>query len=78
MLRPLMFAYHIPLDASTNISDPPTDAQLDSAIGTPSDLCDGSTFPIYALDDAGNNTDVWIVGTNGTSWFYLGKMTKAV
>jgi len=51
----------------------PTDAELDSAFGAPSQLPD----PIFALLDAGGaGTDVFlIVGTN-SAWFHL-RMDKA-
>ena len=64
--------------STANVSDPPTDAELDSAFGSPSTL--GSGF-IGLVDDndAGADGDVWLCATTGTDgeWFYL-SMTKAV
>ena len=55
----------------TNVSNPPTDAQLDAAFGTvPAGF-------IGLLDDNNANTNVWLIGWNGTSWWYEA-LTKAV
>lgn len=56
-----------------SVSDPPTDAELDSAFGAPATL--GAGF-IGLLDDDGADTDVYLVATNGTSWFFTA-LTKA-
>ncbi len=58
----------------SNVSNPPTDAQLDSIFGTPAIL--GRGF-IGTIDDNSSDTDVWIVWTTDASWFYV-KGTKAV
>lgn len=63
---------HVQQDVS-DVSDPPTDAELDSAFGTPASL--GRGF-IATLDDNDANTDVWLVYTSDASWFYL-QGTKA-
>jgi len=57
-----------------NVSNPPTDAELDTAFGTPAAL--GAGF-IGILDDNSGDTDVWLCYTSDTSWYYL-KGTKAV
>ena len=59
---------------NTNVSNPPTDAELDAIFGTPA-----TNYPGFMaiVDDAGANTTVWLVVTNGTSWWYEG-LTKAV
>lgn len=59
--------------ATNNVSNPPTDTELDSAFGVPSAANAGK---LWVLDDNGANTNVYLVTTNGTSWFYLA-LTKA-
>jgi hypothetical protein len=56
-----------------NYSDPPTDAELDAAFGTPATL--GRGF-IALLDDNDADTDGYIVWTTDASWYYI-KATKA-
>ncbi len=60
--------------SSADVSNPPTDAELDSAFGTPATVGNGFTA---LLDDAGGDTNVYAVYSNGTSWFYT-TLTKAV
>jgi len=55
----------------TNVSDPPTDAQIDTAFGTPQEGFIG------IIDDDGNDTDVWLIVGSAFSWYYQ-KLTKAV
>ena len=59
-----------------NVSDPPTDAELDAAFGDPTVVGDGF---IGILDDNDAGTDVYICFTTGVAgeWFYI-KGTKAV
>ncbi len=57
-----------------NFSDPPTDAELDAAFGTPATL--GRGF-VALLDDNDADTDGYIVWTSDASWYYI-KATKAV
>jgi hypothetical protein len=57
-----------------NYSDPPTDAELDAAFGTPATL--GRGF-VALLDDNDADTDSYIVWTSDASWYYI-KATKAV
>jgi len=59
---------------TTDVADPPTDANLDSAFGTPATV--GSGFVAF-LDDNNLDTDFWLVASNGTSWYYT-QLTKAV
>lgn len=62
------------LDTSTaNVSNPPTDAELDSALGTPAAV--GAGYQCL-LDDGGADTNVYLVVSNGTSWWYTA-LTKA-
>jgi len=62
------------LDVSTaNVSNPPTDAELDSALGTPAAV--GAGYQCL-LDDNGADTNVYLVVSNGTSWHYVA-LTKA-
>lgn len=56
-----------------NVSNPPTDAELDSAFGTPATVGKGFTV---VVDDNGGDTNVYLVTTNGTSWWYA-SLTKA-
>lgn len=57
-----------------NVSNPPTDAQLDAAFGTPATV--GAGF-VAIVDDAGAHTAEYIVWSDGTSWWWAGG-TKAV
>jgi hypothetical protein len=57
----------------TNVSATPTDAELDAAFGAPATV--GAGF-LCLLDDAGGDAAVYLVGTNGTSWWYVA-LTKA-
>lgn len=62
------------LDRSdANVSNPPTDAELDSVFGGP-----GAVPPGYGviLDDGGADTNVYLITSNGTSWWYSA-LTKA-
>jgi len=55
---------------TSNVSDPPTDANLDAAFGTPATL--GGGF-IGIVDDLGNEAagDVWLVFTTATKWWII-------
>ena len=57
-----------------DVSSPPTDAELDSAIGTPSDV--GAGY-IAIVDDAGTGTAVYLVVSDGTNWWHVA-VSKAV
>lgn len=59
--------------SSADVSNPPTDAELDAEFGTPASV--GNGFGAL-LDDNGADTNVYAVFSNGTSWFYS-TLTKA-
>jgi len=61
--------------AAVDVSDvtTPTDAELDSAFGTPAAV--GAGFHAI-VDDNDANTTVFAVYSNGTSWWYVA-LTKA-
>lgn len=50
----------------TPFSNPPTDAELDSAFGVPGDISQGM---IKFVDDDGAETDVYLVVAIGDSWW---------
>lgn len=52
----------------------PTAAQLTATFGSPEDV--GNGF-IAFNDDAGGDTSVQLVVSNGTSWFFTAALTKA-
>ena len=52
----------------SNVSNPPTDAELDTAFGTPAAL--GSGF-IGILDDNSDDTNCYICFTNDSSWWTI-------
>lgn len=58
-------------DADT--ANPPSDADLDTAFGQPADAGDGF---LALLDDASGDANVYLVASNGTSWWYVA-LTKA-
>lgn len=60
--------------SNDDVSDPPTDAQLDSAFGTPSMI--GNGF-VGVLDDAGAGTKVWLCVAKNSRWWYE-ELTAAV
>jgi len=59
---------------TTDVSNPPTDAELDAAFGTPAAV--GAGFTVL-IDDAGGDANDYLVVSNGTSWWYA-TLTKAV
>jgi len=56
-----------------NVASPPTDAEIDSAFGTPAGVEKGF---IGIIDDNGSETTVWFVVAIGSSWWYE-QLTKA-
>ena len=60
--------------STANTSNPPSDGELDTAFGTPATVGSGFTA---LLDDNGADTNVYLVMSNGTSWWYTA-LTKAV
>ena len=61
------------MQSVANVSDPPTDAELDGIFGAPAAL--GRGF-IATVDDNDDDTDCYIVWTSDASWYYL-KGTQA-
>ncbi len=55
-----------------NLSTPPTQVQLTSALGNAAD----SPGQIVIYDDSGSNTNTYLIASNGQSWQFLA-MTKA-
>jgi len=60
--------------AVDNVSNPPTDAELDTLFTSPAAV--GKNFEIY-IDDNNADSNVYRVMSNGTSWWY-DTLTKAV
>jgi len=59
--------------SSADTSNPPTDAELDSAYGTPASVGYGFT---RILNDAGSGSNVYLVASDGTYWWHVA-MTKS-
>lgn len=57
-----------------DVSDPPTDAELDTAFGQPATLGEGF---VGIVDDNNAQTKVWLAVTGGSTWWYE-ELTKAV
>lgn len=57
----------LPVYSAANVSSPPTDAELDSAFGTPASV--GRMVAI--LNDNGADTASWLVWSTGTAWFHV-------
>lgn len=57
-----------------DVTATPTDAEFDTAFGTPAQV--GAGF-IGILNDAGGGTAVYLVYSDGASWFYVAG-TKAL
>lgn len=53
--------------SSANVSNPPTDAELDSAFGTPATV--GAGF-LGVVNDNGAGTNEYLCWSDGTNWFY--------
>ena len=51
-----------------DVSNPPTDAELDAIFGTPATV--GGGF-VALIDDNGANTNEYLVWSDGTKWFYV-------
>lgn len=60
--------------SAADVSNPPTDAELDATFGTPAVA--GAGF-VRLLDDGGADSNVYLVVSNGTSWWHV-LLTKAV
>ncbi|MBN1815337.1 MAG: hypothetical protein JXA14_26130 [Anaerolineae bacterium] len=76
LVTTIMRRGYVPLSGA-DVSNPPADGELDTAFGTPAALSDGGRAFVAMLDDDGGDANVYLVGTNGTSWWYVA-MTKAV
>lgn len=59
--------------STANVSNPPTDAELDAAFGTPAQV--GAGF-VSLVDDNGAGTAGYVVWSDGANWWYVGG-TKA-
>ena len=59
--------------STANVSNPPTDAELDAAFDTPANLPDGW---MGVVNDNNAGTALWLVTAVGGSWWYEG-LTKA-
>jgi len=57
-----------------NVSNPPTDAELDALFGAPATQIPGAKF---LIDDAGGEANTYLIVCTGTKWQYL-LMTTAV
>lgn len=60
--------------STANVSNPPTDAELDSEFGTPATV--GAGFQAI-IDDNGAGANFYVVYSDGANWWYS-SMTKAV
>ena len=60
--------------ATDDVSDPPTDGELDSAFGTPATVGDGF---LGLVDDDGAGTKVWLCVALNSKWWYE-ELTAAV
>jgi len=60
--------------STDDTANPPTDAELDTAFGTPATV--GAGFVAF-LDDAGGDANFYLIGSTGTSWWHVA-LTKAV
>lgn len=54
--------------SEADTSNPPSDAELDAAFGTPADV--GAGFSVL-LNDAGGSSNVYLVMSDGTKWWYV-------
>jgi len=59
--------------ATTNVTDPPTDAELDTAFGAPATVGEGF---VGIVDDNNAETTMWLVAAVGSTWWYV-ELTKA-
>jgi len=59
--------------SDADVSGTPTDAEIDAAFGTPSEV--GAGF-VGIIDDAGAGSQDYIVASDGTNWWYA-SLTKA-
>ena len=60
--------------SNASVSSPPTDAELDTALGTAGNLYDGF---MAIVDSGGTGTTVWLCVVKNSAWWYE-QLTKAV
>ena len=60
--------------STADVTNPPTDAELDAEFGTPGAV--GAGY-VALLDDNNGDANVYLVFSSGTSWWYVA-LTKAV
>lgn len=60
--------------STADVSDPPTDGELDAEFGTPAAV--GAGY-VAVLDDDGGGADVYLCVSDGTNWWYVA-LSKAV
>ena len=60
--------------STDNVTDPPTDGELDTAFGTPASVGDGF---ISLVDDNDAGTKVWLCVALNSKWWYE-ELTEAV
>ena len=53
---------------TTDVSNPPTDAELDSIFGTPANLPTGF---VALVNDNGAGSNEYLVWTDGTNWWHI-------
>jgi hypothetical protein len=63
-----------PAMSNDDVSNPPTDAELDTAFGTPATV--GDAF-LGIVDDNAAATNVWLCVAKNSAWWYVA-LTKAV
>jgi hypothetical protein len=61
--------------SQADISNPPTAAELNAALGTPAQVGVGYTA---IVDDAGAGVNVYLVISTGTAWWYTDALVLAV
>ena len=77
LLRPLLFQNLVPMTRE-NLGDPPTDTDLDGEFGDPGDVSDTAQAFVGVMDDNAADAHIRHIITNGVSWWYSAKYTKAV
>lgn len=63
-----------PKYSTANVSDPPSEAELNTEFGSPAIVGAGFTA---IVNDAGGESTEWLVWSDGTYWWYV-EGTKAV
>jgi len=73
-IKPFVLRWLARAYSDAEMSDPPSDAELDGAFGIPAEVGAGFTA---VLDDGGAGTAVYLVASDGVKWWYVA-MTEAV